>query len=73
MILTILENVDDLCNIIHNCSSNPEKDLFDHYLFNSPPCRNYEFKTEDSFNVQYIQLKEKYSSKIFLTYLVMSL
>ena len=40
------------CNIIHcqlrNCSRNLYKDLFDHYLSDSPACRNCDCKTEDS-------------------------
>ena len=40
-------------NIIHrqlrNCSSNLYKDLFDHYLSDSPSYRNCNCKTEDSY------------------------
>ena len=42
------------CNIIHcqlrNCSSNLYKDLFVHYLSDSPACRNCDCKPEDSFH-----------------------
>ena len=41
------------CNLIHcklrNCSSDLYKDLFDHYLYDSPACKNCDCKTEDSF------------------------
>ena len=64
------------CNIIHcqlrNCSSNLYKDLFDHYLSVSPACRNCNYETY-FLNVQHITLFEKYSLKVFLTYILMNL
>ena len=42
------------CNLIHcqlrNCSSNLYKDLFDHFLSDSPACRNCNCKTKDSYH-----------------------
>ena len=47
------------CNKIHcqlrrNYSSDLYKDLFDHYLSDSPACRNCNCKTEDSYHYIFI-------------------
>ena len=47
------------CYIIHcqlrNCSSNLYKDLFDHYMSESPACRHCDCKTEDTFHYSFFK------------------
>ena len=60
MICIILEHVDV---ILRNCSSNLYKDLFVHYLSDSPACRNCDCKPEDSFHYFFFKCPAYYTFK----------